>query len=180
MSQSRDDWLDAAWRMLGDGGVDAIRVEKLAENMGVTKGSFYWHFKNRRDLIDGLLDRWFSMREELQPEFITNYPSPEERLWKVLERLIIKRSAKGQPAALRLWAQTHEDVAIKIDEADDLRRNIFFEQFCALGFDRDESEIRADIYMAVISAEFLYSGHLSQKDRLAKARKKHDVLVNML
>ena len=46
--------------------------------------------------------------------------------------------------------------------------------------DRDESEIRADIYMAVISAEFLYSGHLSQKDRLAKARKKHDVLVKML
>ncbi|MEK9930955.1 MAG: hypothetical protein VW557_09425, partial [Rhodospirillaceae bacterium] len=64
--------------------------------------------------------------------------------------------------------------------ADNLRRNIFFEQFCALGFDRDESEIRADIYMAVISAEFLYCGHLSQKDRLAKAREKHDVLVKML
>lgn len=177
MTQSRDDWLDAAWQMLGDGGVDSVRVEKLAEKMGVTKGSFYWHFKNRRDLIDGMLDRWFSMREELQPEFRTRYPEPEERLWKVLERLITRRSSNGQPAALRLWAQSHEEVALKIDEADGLRRNIFVEQFRALGFDEGESEIRADIYMAVISAEFLYCGHLSEKDRLSRAKEKHDVLV---
>ncbi len=177
MTQSRDDWLDAAWQMLGDGGVDSVRVEKLAEKMGVTKGSFYWHFKNRRDLIDGMLAHWFSMREELQPEFRTRYPGPEERLWKVLERLITRRSSNGQPAALRLWAQSHEEVALKIDEADGLRRNIFVEQFRALGFDESESEIRADIYMAVISAEFLYCGHLSEKDRLSRAKEKHDVLV---
>ena len=70
-------------------------------------------------------------------------------------------------------------MAIKIDEADDLRRNIFFEQFCAIGFDRDESEIRADIYMAVISAEFLYRGH-EPEGLIGKAREKHDVLVKLL
>jgi len=177
MSQSREDWLEAAWSMLGEGGVEAVRVEKLADKMGVTKGSFYWHFKNRRDLIDGLLERWFSMREELQPEFMSTYPEPEERLWKVLERLITKRSSSGQPTAIRLWAQNHPEVGAKIDAADDLRRQIFVEQFRALGFDDGEAEVRADLYMTAISAEFLYCGRLNESDRLAKAREKHDVLV---
>ena len=75
MSQSRDDWLDAAWRMLGDGGVDSIRVEKLAENMGVTKGSFYWHFKNRRDLIDEMLSFW---AEQSTQTVITNVHYPTD------------------------------------------------------------------------------------------------------
>lgn len=176
MSQSRDDWVNIAWDTLGEAGVDGVRVESLARKLGVTKGSFYWHFKNRQDLIDALLERWFGLREESRQEFIQDNPNPDERLWKVIERGIT-RGTRGQAAALRLWAQRHAEAAAKISEADDHRRAFFIDQFRALGLDDGSAEVRADVYMAVISAEFLHAGGRSDTDRLHFARQKHEMLV---
>ncbi|MDA1326222.1 MAG: TetR/AcrR family transcriptional regulator [Proteobacteria bacterium] len=176
MSQSRDDWVDAAWETLGEAGVDGVRIEALARRLGVTKGSFYWHFKNRQDLIDALFDRWFGLREESRDEFLRDNPTPQERLWKVIERGI-KRGTQGQAAALRLWAQRHPEAGGRITEADSLRRAFFKEQFLALGLDEHTAEIRSEVYMAVISAEFLHAGGRNETDRLPFARQKHEMLV---
>lgn len=178
MSVSRDDWVDAAWEVLGEDGVEGVRVERLARTLGVTKGSFYWHFKNRRALIDALLDRWFGLREEDRPDFIAQNPDPAERLWKVIERGIT-RGTRGQAAALRLWAQRHREVAERIARSDNYRRHFFTEQFRAIGFDDSAAEMRADLYMAAITAEFLHSGSLKESDRVALARAKHDWLVKL-
>ena len=53
---NRTDWLDAALTSLVRGGIEGVRVERLARDLGVTKGSFYWHFEDRPDLLRGLLD----------------------------------------------------------------------------------------------------------------------------
>ena len=176
MSHSREDWVATAWKRLGEAGVDGVRVEALARTLGVTKGSFYWHFKNRQDLIDALFDRWFGLREESRAEFRRDNPTPNDRLWKVIERGIT-RGTQGQAAALRLWAQRHPEAARKISDADDLRRQFFIDQFREIGLDDGAAEVRADVYMAVISAEFLHSGGRSESDRLHLARMKHEMLV---
>jgi AcrR family transcriptional regulator len=176
VSQSREDWVDAAWAVLGEAGVDGVRVESLARKLGVTKGSFYWHFKNRQALIDALFDRWFGLREESREEFLRVNPNPEERLWKVIERGIT-RGTRGQAAALRLWAQHHPEAGGRITEEDSRRRKFFKEQFLALGLDERTAEIRAEVYMAVISAEFLHAGGRDASDRLHFARQKHEMLV---
>ena len=178
MSQSRADWVDAAWLSLGEAGVDGVRVEALARKLGVTKGSFYWHFKNRQDLVDALFDRWFGLREESSTEFLRDNPDPRERLWKVIERGIT-RGTRGQAAALRLWAQQHPEATDRINEADALRRQFFSDQFLALGLDEHTAAIRADVYMAVISAEFLHAGGSDDTDRLHSARQKHEMLVGV-
>lgn len=54
----RDDWLDAAFNAVADGGFDAVRVLVIADTLGVTRGSFYWHFSDHADLIKALLERW--------------------------------------------------------------------------------------------------------------------------
>lgn len=176
MSQSRDDWVEAAWQLLGEAGVDGVRVEALARKLGVTKGSFYWHFKNRQDLIDALFDRWFGLREESRDDFLRDNPTPQERLWKVIERGIT-RGTRGQAAALRLWAQHHPKAGGRITEADSIRRRFFIEQFRALGHDDHTAEIRAEVYMAIISAEFLHAGGSTETDRLHFARQKHELLA---
>jgi AcrR family transcriptional regulator len=176
MSQSRDDWVDAAWQLLGEAGVDGVRVEALARKLGVTKGSFYWHFKNRQDLIDALFDRWFGLREESHDDFLRDNPTPQDRLWKVIERGIT-RGTRGHAAALRLWAQHHPEAAGRITEADSIRRRFFIEQFRALGHDDRTAEVRAEVYMAIISAEFLHAGGHTETDRLHFARQKHELLV---
>ncbi|CAG0952441.1 partial Tetracycline repressor protein class A from transposon 1721, partial [Rhodocyclaceae bacterium] len=51
-------WTRAALDILAEKGLDGIRVEVLAKRLKVTKGSFYWHFKDRRDLLDAVLETW--------------------------------------------------------------------------------------------------------------------------
>jgi AcrR family transcriptional regulator len=54
----RDDWTGAALEALAEGGVGAVAVERLTKRVGATRGSFYWHFKDRDDLIEAALERW--------------------------------------------------------------------------------------------------------------------------
>jgi AcrR family transcriptional regulator len=58
MSLTRDDWTGAALDALADGGVAAVTVDRLAKTLGATRGSFYWHFKDRHELIQVALERW--------------------------------------------------------------------------------------------------------------------------
>ena len=57
-TRDRNDWLRAARRALLHRGPEGVRVEPLAAILGVTKGSFYWHFTNRRELLEALLREW--------------------------------------------------------------------------------------------------------------------------
>ena len=176
MSRSREDWIDAAWAALGEGGVEGVRIERLARQLSVTKGSFYWHFKNRQGLIDALLDRWFSMREENREDFLHENPDPADRMWKVIERGIT-RGTRGQAAALRFWAQRNPEVAGRIEGADARRIAMFVDQFRALGFPPEEAQARAEVYQAVITAEFIREGSHSVADRLADARRQFELLT---
>ncbi len=176
MSRSRQDWIDAAWSALGEGGVEAVRVERLARRLGVTKGSFYWHFKNRQDLIDALLDRWFGMREDEADPAPGENRGPADRIWKAFERAV-SRGTRGQAAALRLWAARHAEVAERIRAEDAKRFAFFVEQFSALGFPKPEASTRAEVYLGIISAEFLRAGGLEPDERLKLARRQHHMLT---
>lgn len=64
-SQDRDSWLSEALELMRERGVDHVKVEPLASRLGVTKGSFYWHFKNRGDLLRSLPEFW--VRRQTDP-----------------------------------------------------------------------------------------------------------------
>ena len=55
------DWLRAAMLCLMKEGIDAVQITRLATSIGASRGSFYWHFKSRQELLDGLLDEWFAV-----------------------------------------------------------------------------------------------------------------------
>ena len=62
---TRDDWLDAAFQAVVDGGFDNVRVLVIAQTLGVTRGSFYWHFNDHADLVSSLIERWRKREVEL-------------------------------------------------------------------------------------------------------------------
>src|SRR5215469_649514 len=55
---TREDWVSAALGAIATGGLAAVGVEPLATSLGATKGSFYWHFKNRDALLEAAIERW--------------------------------------------------------------------------------------------------------------------------
>src|SRR5688572_22848674 len=92
---TRDDWLGAAMAAMARGGVRSVAVEPLAKTLGATKGSFYWHFRDRDDLIRRALERWEQQETEGLIEGLESVSDPGERLRRLLVE--IHRRLPGHP-----------------------------------------------------------------------------------
>ena len=77
---TREDWANAALKAIAREGLKAVAVEPLAKRMGVTKGSFYWHFKTRNDLIRAAVERWEVLGDLAISEHLSAITDPRERL----------------------------------------------------------------------------------------------------
>ncbi|HJU38625.1 MAG TPA: TetR/AcrR family transcriptional regulator [Tahibacter sp.] len=79
------DWEQAALDTLGEIGVNAIAVEPLARRLGVTKGSFYWHFASREALLKVILERW-ELADEQEFAIVAAIADPKERMRRLFRR----------------------------------------------------------------------------------------------
>lgn len=84
-SLTAEDWVRAAVRAVSEGGVEAVAVEPLAKRLGVTKGSFYWHFANRRALLEAVVRRWEDEETEAVISATVRVGDPRERLVRVFD-----------------------------------------------------------------------------------------------
>jgi len=119
--QDRDSWLAEALEMLRERGVDHVKVEPLAQRLGVTKGSFYWHFKDRQDLLRSLPEFW--ARRQTDPVLAHTQSTPGgpiEKMWAILE-FIAREDPDQYDNAMRAWAQFDTDVAVAVAAIDDRR-----------------------------------------------------------
>jgi AcrR family transcriptional regulator len=99
---SRDRWIEAALDALADGGLAAVAVEPLAARLGVTKGSFYWHFHDRDALLAAALDEWEQTGTEGLIQRLDEIPDPRERLAEWARRVL--GADKAQLTALHAAA----------------------------------------------------------------------------
>jgi len=170
----------AAWEIMGGGSLDNVKVNILAKKLGVTRGSFYWHFKSRQELIDALLDRWFAVLglREATEAAITETDDPKEQLWLIFSRVIRNINA-GQSVALRLHAAKDQKLRRRIEEEDKRRLRHYAERFEAIGHKKARALELARIYMAVVVSEYLRNGALSRSERLDAAKQIHDTLISL-
>lgn len=157
----REDWVKAGLRALVDGGIMAVRVEPLAREIGATKGSFYWHFRDLADLHQAMLELW----EEVATHAITRAVRASGRDARgQLDLLIALASAPPGPTfggaaiepALRDWGRSDPRARAAVERVD--RQRLADVQ----GFLRDaglaEAEVTPNahlIYAAVIGFETL-------------------------
>ena len=142
-----DVWADAALAALAVGGIESVRVAVLAEALGVTKGSFYWHFKARDALLAKMLERW---RRRATLGLIERLDAAgagaEDRLRKLL-RLPIKgkKSAFGAQVelAIRLWARSDARAAAALAEVDEIRLSYIAKLLVEIGAPALEARARA-------------------------------------
>jgi AcrR family transcriptional regulator len=120
----KHDWLKAARMALLKGGVEAVRVEKLARSLRVTKGSFYWHFKDRDELLDLLLREWEGEMAEIIPRL--GRRSVRETLL-TLVRILVERARLSEEgdvpsdAAIFAWATVSPEVARRVNRSEQER-----------------------------------------------------------
>lgn len=98
---SANDWARAALAAIGEGGVAAVAVEPIAARLGTTKGSFYWHFRNRRALLDAALRCWEQEQTEAVIEAMEAEPDHVHRLRRLFASAI---EGRRDPAEMTLLA----------------------------------------------------------------------------
>jgi len=153
-SVSRQDWIDYAMTILGEHGPDAVRIERLCTGLGITKGSFYWHFKASAALRDAMLEHW--QYKETQA-IIDEVETPPNAPLTKLELLFNKANAGvvdfRAEMAVRQWALQDEQVARVVEAVDRRRLDFLYRQFAALGFARSETRLRARLLYSLMLGE---------------------------
>ncbi len=154
----RNEWIAAAIEVLADHGMEGMRIEVLAKNFGVTKGSFYWHFKDRQDLFDAVLQTWKEGRIRDIDKQTSAAPGQErEKLLQVIDVYSANRNRKGITIelAVRDWARRDPLVATVVEEVDTWRLECTRKLFVASGLSDSEAKSRSLLLYAYVFGQSL-------------------------
>jgi len=138
---NRESWVQAATNLLAREGLQAVAVEPLAQALGVTKGSFYWHFENRDDLIRAILEAW---EQDQGADVATRYggiPDPQRRL-RVLLFAAFEDVENGKVLAALTDASRDPRVAPYLQRARQRSLALGLEALQALGLSEEEARQR--------------------------------------
>lgn len=166
------DWIDAATQVLVDKSIDAVRVDVLAKGLKVTRGSFYWHFQDRDDLLRQLLKSWRdAATEQIINRFERSGADPEALVCELASLPFRGRSAAASASielAIRAWARRDEMARQVVDEVDAKRLSYVSQCFVALGFTFQEAGMRAFLLYSYMISESLMHGQGTEAQRQAR------------
>ncbi len=163
----RSSWIEEGLRALGGGGPDAVRIESLAQALGVSKGGFYWHFSDRRSLLEEMLDAW---ERTWVDDVIETVETEHEDARSRLRELFALAAASGGDLlkielAIRNWARREETVAERLRKVDNRRMDYMRSLFGAICEDEDEVEARC-----VLAFSLFMGGHFVSADHRGRNR----------
>jgi len=174
---SRDDWIHGAFKLLGQYGIQNVKIVPLAEYLGATSGSFYWHFKNRDDLLRQLLDYWTQELTEVltaNPEMLAL--KPKSRLIRTAE-MIIDYELACYDMAIRQWALRDAGAARAVKKVNRLRLNYVRKAFSELGFKGEDLEMRTMLFVCYHSWESPMFPEISRKRRRDQIAQRIELLT---
>jgi AcrR family transcriptional regulator len=156
----RSSWIDAGLRALAAGGPDAVRVELLAQELGVTRGGFYWYFEGRRAFLDELLDTWERKSTDEAVERVEREGRDAREKVRRAGMLTFSRELLPIDLAVRDWARRDRSVAKRLRRVDNRRMaylRVLIGTFCA---DADEVEARSMLaFSLAIGNHFVAADH---------------------
>jgi AcrR family transcriptional regulator len=141
----REDWFRMGLEALAENGPEALKAARLARRLGVTTGSFYWHFGSVADFQSELLEYWKKcVVVGLIDAAKANTEGPAQILAELRKR-ILESGAHRYDAAMRIWAQTDPRVGDTLREADEVRATFLVETLRKSGLSKQEAHDRASL-----------------------------------
>jgi AcrR family transcriptional regulator len=155
----RSRWVQQGLRALASGGPDAVRIEPLAQALGVTRGGFYWHFADRRALLEEMLDTWErATTEEVIERLDREGGDPTAKLRTLFA--LTSPSVVKTDLAIREWARRDRSVAERLRRIDNRRMDGLRSLFATFCSDPADIEGRCLLCFALlIGNHFIAAGH---------------------
>jgi AcrR family transcriptional regulator len=148
-----NDWLKCALDTLDNEGIHKVNVEYLARQLGVTKGSFYWHFKNRETLVKEMLDYWTrTLTINVIGRSLEGSTDASDTLFKLMTIITTEKVGRYE-AAIRAWAAHDETARSILQKVDKQRLRFITDLFIEIGFDKPDADLRARLMLYYQVAE---------------------------
>jgi AcrR family transcriptional regulator len=174
---SKQEWFELALKALSERGIAGVKVESLARTLGISRAGFYWHFKNRDDLLRQLLDYWvYEQTEKVTASPVLLTLEPTERLTEAAE-MITKYDLGRYDMAIRQWASTDKDAARRVRQVNRIRLDFLRDAFRALGFTGDDLEMRAMMFVCYHTWEVSTFQEISRKRLRSLIAKRIELLT---
>ena len=147
-----DDWVQAAIARMARHGISGLQISLLAHDLRATKGSFYWHFRDRAALLDAVLERWRQRTIDLNHLLETEEPDPARRMWRLLH---LPQEREDTPdavefeLAIRNWARHSSRARVTEQEVDQMREQLYLRMFSQLGASGRQKVALARVCLAV-------------------------------
>lgn len=161
-----DRWVQAGLRALAEGGPQAVRIEPLAQALGVSKGGFYWHFKDRQVLLTEMLDRW---ERESVAEVIEAVEGgggdARARLRSLFAMAAARPDLLRADLAVREWSRRDLGVAARLRRVDAQRMGYMRELFGEICAGEDEVEARCLLVFSLWAGSHLVAAEHGGRSR---------------
>ena len=167
---SREGWLEAAYDVLLESGVDSVKILPLAKRLNLSRTSFYWFFKDREELLSALIGRW---REKNTGSLVTQSEAYAETLAEAMLNVFdcwlnTALFDSRFEFAVRSWALQSPDIQAEVHEADQARMEAITRMFMRFGCDKGSADARArTTYLVQIG----YISMQSQEDIALRMRR---------
>ena len=151
-------WVAGATEVLAEEGIAGLRVEVLAKRLKVTKGSFYWHFTDRRDLLMAVLAQWKEGRiRDIDKQSAMPAGNESEQLQQIIDIYSANRNRKGISIelAVRDWARRDAQASAVVEEVDSYRLESARKLFVATGLSDSEAKSRSLLLYAYVFGQSL-------------------------
>ena len=169
---TREAWLAKALDILAEDS-EHLRIDELASRLGVSKGSFYWHFENRSDFVRTLAEYWRDANTQVVADAVSELDgTPEERLHALMRLLLENRSARYD-LAVRAWARHEPKILPVIREVDKIRLNTLRRIFAEIGFEEPELSMRTRAFVLIHSFDNALTVGLSCKEAQEQLGARH-------
>ncbi len=174
---SREDWLENALTVLSKEGRAGLKIQGLSAALGVSRGSFYWHFEDRHDFIRALLEYWY---EEYTAGAIAAVKreggSAEEKLAMVM-RMVHDQNLTRHEFTIRSLASLDPQFSRMVRKTDRFRLDFLESLFMGMGFTDNELKIRARACLAYMTVEHHMFDNLDRKHNSDLVTNLHAFLV---
>ncbi len=149
-------WIEGAFALLGEAGETGVRIEPLAKRLGVTKGSFYWHFRDRRALLDAVLTHWENRETTRFIDLVeAGGGDPAERLKALFGAVLGDESGLGPELAVRDWARRERKTSDIVLAVDNRRSAYIEERFGEMGLSAEDARARAGLLYGLVVGEYM-------------------------
>jgi AcrR family transcriptional regulator len=159
-------WIEAGLRELGHSGIEGVRVEVLAERLGITKGGFYRRFRDRRALLDAILERWTQERTaSIQEHGARAGATPRERVESMVKIYAGPINAEGMAIelAIRQWARSDAAASAAVANVEAARLKVAEKIYRDMGL--TPKKARAS---AILLYSFVFGQSLIQLDQTSR------------